>query len=146
MYTGKLLEHELLGRPCQGKEKKYMPYKEAVKWACSHQPEGWDPTDPPTRWANDLHAYVAEALGLEDWSELEFYTSLDSPFDTYHGVDAFFLFRGRLVTLDITANLHKEEHKADVVVPFDTKGNFRGNLQRIVEEITRKLTARRETA
>lgn len=112
-YTGHLFETEVLGE-CKVQWKGYMSFKKSMELVRSHQ--SCDPTDPSPRQANNLHARVAIALGLEDWSELRLYSALGSPLDILHGVDGFFEFRGHTVTIDLTINPNKDCHKADLIV------------------------------
>lgn len=134
MYTGRLLEIEFFG-PCLwewGPE--YMPYRKAMARVKGSQP--WDPTDPQPRMANDLHAYVCIAIGLKDWSEVALYTAVGSPLDFFHGIDGFFEFHGKVVTLDVTADPHKDEHKADVIIQL---GDIDGGMEKIGQRIAQFL-------
>lgn len=114
--TGRLFEWSVLGNPLATPEnlRGYMPYNRAMTLAKNLAV--WDPTDPAPRQANNLHFYVCEALGVEDYSQVRFYSALGTPLDFYHGVDCWVEFGGRVVTIDLTANIHKDHHKADVVV------------------------------
>src|SRR6185369_4444565 len=78
-----------------------------------------DPSDPDPRCANDLHALIAEKLGLDDFSELKLYTAVGSPLDFWHGIDGFFEFRGHVLTIDLTVNSHKDSGKANMIVHPD---------------------------
>lgn len=53
--------------------------------------KNFDPCDPPTHFANDLHASIVEEMGV-DYSSLEYYPATSSHLD-YTGVDAFFIFK-----------------------------------------------------
>ena len=114
-YTGRLFEEEVLGR-CGGSwdGTSYLSYRESMRFVVEHQK--WNPTDPEPQRANDVHALVAMAMDIEDWSELGFFTAVGSQLDRFHGIDAFFVFEGRVVTIDVTLNPHKDEHKADFIV------------------------------
>lgn len=121
--TGRLFEYEVLGEVAAGcvneEDIKYIPYRLATEQVKANQPTTWDPTDPPTDFANDLHAHVALQLGLDDWSELKIYNSVGQALDIFHGVDAFFEFQGKLCTLDLTTR-DKGGYKADLeVTPLD---------------------------
>ena len=111
-YTGRLFEEEVLGH-CGGSWSGYMTYHQSLDFVKNNQI--WDPTDPSSRTANDLHSHVALELGLEDWSELKFYSALKTPLDLFHGVDGFFEFRGTVVTIDVTININKQKYKADLI-------------------------------
>ncbi|MDD2677897.1 MAG: hypothetical protein WC042_01560 [Candidatus Paceibacterota bacterium] len=113
-YTGELFEEEILGPwriVCQG----YLPYSQALAEVIKNQPRNWNPSDPPTRIANDLHALVAINLNLDDWSLLNLFSARGSSFDIFHGVDAFFIINKTLCTLDLTIS-KKERAKADLVI------------------------------
>lgn len=120
-YTGKLLEEEIFGRcggPWDGKT--FFSFPAGVEYAKNNQPLDWRPSDPEPRFAGDLFATVAGRLGIEDWSELKLYSSVGTPLDIFHGVDAFFEYRGGVVTIDVTLNQHKDVYKADYVVNPET--------------------------
>ena len=120
-YTGGLLEEELLGA-CDGwKNKEYMPYADALEFVKAHQPEGWRPSDPRPRFAADLFTTVALALlGPEgDWTDLKFYTAVDSPLDVFHGTDAFFEYQDKIIKIDLTINPQKGDAKADFIINPD---------------------------
>lgn len=125
-FTGGIIERELLGKSELPEAYKdiYLPYKKALEVARKMQP--FDPTDPKPRFANDLHATVAEGLGIEDYGRLKFFTAVGTPLDVKHGVDAFLELKvdkqTHRVTLDVTTNPQKgDKHKADIVffVPPD---------------------------
>jgi hypothetical protein len=112
--TGHLFESQVLGE-CRVKwDGSYRSYASSMELVRANQPG--DPMDPATRTANDLHALVAEQLGLDDYAKLGFYTAVRSPLDFFHGVDAFFEFQGVVVTMDLTLNPHKDEAKAHIVI------------------------------
>jgi hypothetical protein len=126
--------------------KGYMKYRESMAWAINNQPDGWDPSDPPLREANDLHSRVAlvieEIRGEEfDWSELKLYTSLHTPLDYYHGVDGFFEFGGRVATIDVTMNPNKVDemidpersYKANVILNYHYADEFPRETRKIAE-------------
>ena len=142
-YTGHLLEDDVLGK-CPITVVQYKRFREAVEEARANQPAGWDPTDPHKMPANNLHAEVCKALGLEDWSELSLFCSVGTPLDCFHGVDAFFQFGGRIATLDLTTNHReaKEGHKAHFVIEVvDLEDGPR--RERLAREIAEKLTEER---
>jgi hypothetical protein len=112
-YTGHLFEEEVLGT-CRVEWHGYMTFHKSMDLVRSHQP--CDPTDPSPRQANNFHARVAMAMGLEDWSELKLYSALGTPLDYLHGIDGFFEFKGRVVTFDLTINPNKDEYKADIII------------------------------
>lgn len=112
-----LVAHEVVspvdGKIPAGEELK----KQLIEYVKNHDPE-WDPHDPlgTSRFASNLHTLVAEHLGESGYQDLEFFRAADTPLDTLFGVDAFFEFKGRVLTVDITRNPHKQAHKADIVL------------------------------
>lgn len=120
VYTGTLLEEEFFPR-CQEtvswENTCYMPRKRAMLIARNSQPDSWRPTDPYPRMANDLHAYVCEGLGEQNFSKVRMYSAAGTALDRFHGIDGWFEYQGKEATVDITANGHKANaYKADVVV------------------------------
>lgn len=121
-YTGGLWEREVLGGNCEGEwtNDRFWSREAALKFAKDHQPKGWRPHDPNSRFANDVHALVAQKLGLEDWADLKLYSALGSPADSFYGVDAFFEYGDTFVTIDLTLDPNKQDYKADYIVHEDS--------------------------
>lgn len=143
-YTGRLFEEEVLGTlHIVWSRERYVPFVEALRLAKVNQ--SWDPSDPSLRVANDLHAEVALALGLDDWRELRLFSAVNSPLDFFHGVDGWFEFRGRVVTMDVTVNRRKLSAKADLVIrPDDLELAVMSATARLVAKaLTRALMAER---
>jgi len=133
-YTGRLLEAELFGELTETKpfgEYEYATYKEAMRQAKKLQPHD-DPTYPDkNRFASDLYATLADKLGLEDYSNLEFFTGVQGQLDYFHRVDAWFELKTPdgiiiMVTLDVSKNPEKPDapsgNKADVEFLFPLDG------------------------
>jgi len=145
MYTGRMLEEEVLQRCAWIWNGGYVPYNKSIANVKKFQP--WNPSDPSSLAANDLHALVVEALGIDDYSAVSFFTAIGSPLDIFHGIDGFVEWKGVVVTIDITANPLKIEHKADIILHekdvYDENGqvNLPG-LRRIGEETARLLQHR----
>ncbi len=120
---GKDVEEGVLGsRRDEYKEmglEDYMPYDQAIKLVKLVQPkEKPFPKDLQLEIANDLNVYL---------QQLSYYTAIGSPLDTFHGVDAFLeldLGNDQIIriTLDITSNIDKIEHKANVVFQWPKDG------------------------
>lgn len=143
-YTGKFFEADNFGESLC-KDTGYVEFPTALEEVKNNQPG--DPTDPKPRFANNLHAEVAEGLGLkDDWSELRFYTAVGSALDHYHGVDAFFEFGDARVTMDITQNPAKSGgYKADVIIgPEEVE--YEKRRQEKAEEIANELRRREASA
>lgn len=83
-----------------------------------------DPTNPSQPFARELRLAVIEQLGLEDEQDMDrvrFFSAVGTPLDVFHGIDGWIEFvpdQGppRIVTLDVTLDPGKEEHKADIIV------------------------------
>ncbi|MDO8470711.1 MAG: hypothetical protein Q7S63_01915 [bacterium] len=137
--TGRLFEEDVLAE-CLFQWKAgqaYTPFRQSMRLVRQNQP--WDPTDPSTRDGNDLHCQVALALGLEDWSDLQFLTALHSPLDHWHGIDGLFEWQGCVVTIDLTCDHGKEEYKADVIIyPEDSDDQWKLAAHRIAEKFTQQ--------
>ncbi len=136
-FSGKIVERELFGAISQeGRMEteamlsrgEYLGHRRSLDFARTAQQ--FDPTDPAPRFANDLHATVAERLGFEDYARLKFYSAVGSMFDVKHGVDGFFEVqldpedpKSRCtVTMDITTNPNKQEYKANIIIQVPGDG------------------------
>lgn len=130
--SGSIVEQELLGGIESQyferfREATYIPYRQAMGMVKELQP--FDPTDPEPRFANDLHASVAERLSLEDYAMLRFYTAVSKThLDVFHGVDGFFELQYGAdpqdivtATIDVTTR-SKESWKADILVSAPPEG------------------------
>lgn len=155
--TGKTVERELFGdvcNKCDFQQTAYLPYHWALQDARIHQP--WDPTDPQPRFANDVHATIAEHFSPLDYSRVCMYTAIRSSLDHHHGVDAFVECHDNSgttwrVTLDVTTNPQKihQACKADVVflVPRDgldprfDRELFAETVNDIAWDVIRKIEA-----
>ncbi len=139
-YTGRDYQLDFFGKkihwPSIMKEKglerdEYLSYKKAMKFVRENYPI--EPY-PQTKMTQDIYDQVAEELGFDPdpveeaeleklKSRLKFYDALDTPFDTFHGVDGLFVYtddkgREHVCTFDVTQNPEKgeEDVKADVWV------------------------------
>lgn len=121
-----------------------------IEWVKNHQP--WNPHEPhkisftekrgprnvmvESTVPTDLHYFVAEKLGLEDYSGLTFYTCTGTPLDTVYGIDGFMEWNGVRITLDITKNSGKledqrwTEDKADYIFTLHDV-NEEGSFQKV---------------
>ncbi len=132
-------------------EGRYIPYAASIKLAKDHQP--WeDPIEPSPVFAKKLRDAVLRAmprLPQELHKNLKFYTSVGSPLDQYHGVDAFIEFdvAGKdpvRITLDITMKPKKDDWKADILfsvgqidVEMFTKDIGAGKFDDIIERVAK---------
>lgn len=133
-YSGRMYERDVLG-PCQAteegfevfkkiaEERDYVSYEESMELIrCYSAP---DPTNPEKPFAKELRLAIIESLGITDDSvadRVKFYSSVGTPFDKLHGVDGWVEFdpgeeeEPIVVTMDVTLDRTKDEHKADVIV------------------------------
>jgi len=143
--TGKLAEADFMPDCDAASKRQWAAYKrsswnypdvdeddvltEVVK---HNQPYGWNPAKPRLE-GGTLHSKVAKRLGCDDG--LRLYTAFRSPLDG-RGIDGFFDYRGRTVTIDLTLDGSKLEngYNADVVVGPD--------LELAADEIARGLERR----
>lgn len=158
-YTGRLAEEEFLGAVRNPEnmpelKKKYeedgfIKLKDAMQVIKRYQPFE-NPSDPDPRFANDLHATVAEKLGLDDFENLRFYTAVGTYIDVANGVDAFIELdkdgKTMFTTLDITTNPQKgDSHKADIVFFVPSQGldpkEDKKAYQEKIEEVSEKVLA-----
>lgn len=144
-YTGRLFEEEVVGK-CLWASADYVPYRKAMTMVKQSQPG--NPADPPSPAMNDFHALVCEELGAKDYSAVKCYTAVGSPLDRFHGIDSFVeLNGGAVVTIDLTTNRKKDEHKADIILHeedvYDRDGRVnRPRLQEIAHDTVQLLRAR----
>ncbi|MEA3398211.1 MAG: hypothetical protein U9R06_00510 [Patescibacteria group bacterium] len=148
-FTGGITEREMLGgtRTPQKEEnipgvKEYIRFDSAIAYAKKLQASE-DPSDPDTRFANDLHATIAGKLNLENYADLKFYSSIGTHLDKYYGVDAFFEIKidnvTVLVTMDITTNPNKgDQYKADTIINMP-KGGLDPDLSEDKEVYRQKI-------
>ncbi|MFA5888707.1 MAG: hypothetical protein WCW47_01010 [Candidatus Paceibacterota bacterium] len=121
--TGGIVEEELFGKSRYEEMThinegsfKFVSVPVIINQLRKMQPS--DPTDPGRDFANTVHYYVFEELGI-DAKDLRFYTSVKSPLDVFQGIDAWFETGDngsmKMVTIDCTLNPKKDEHKADII-------------------------------
>ena len=103
-YSGRMFEWEVFGNPTMdiAHDSTKNSLFESIMEVKKNQ-GNWDPTDPNTRFANDLHALVADKMGLDDYSDLKFYKALGGGLDHHWGADGFFEVDGKnRVFIDLT--------------------------------------------
>lgn len=128
----------------------FVFYRDALSLAKKFQ--SGDPRNPERGFARDLRIEILDELGLtdeKDMDRLEFYTAVGSPFDQWHGIDAFFEFRQKLgsplrATVDATVvtELEKiargQDPKADILISekelhLDDETKLENELKRIAK-------------
>lgn len=113
--TGHTAEEEILGCcKVSWDGKTYFRFKEAMDMARKCQP--FDPSCPSLEGARILHGAVAKALRLVDATALKLFTSINTPLDRFHGVDGWFEFEGKIITIDLTLQEQKDHARANFVV------------------------------
>ena len=117
-YTGHIFESEVLGT-CRVRAHGYIKFNQALSEVKENQPN--DPHHPIGE-AGEFHKAVASVMGV-DPDKLELYTAVGSSLDIFHGIGGFFSFEGVTVTVDVTANSHKDNCKARVLVCMDDAEN-----------------------
>lgn len=156
-YTGNLMERELFHEVKKHEEmpplEKYVPYDQALGVVKESQPYS-DPSDPDPRFANDLHATVADMLQLDDYKKLKLYTAVGSHLDKWHKVDAFIEAETEkdniIVTMDVTYNPDKgEEYGADIVFMYPKEGldpklkedkeEYNNNISELAKRVVEKI-------
>lgn len=154
---GKLIESELLGETRKeiafldelNEMPTYLKYRQSVEFTKSHQ--RGDPFNPKRFFPKSLRDGLKgeEMLNITTEDQLGFYTVLNSALDRYHGVDAFFEYKGKdrsiLLTIDVTSNPSKDSYKADVVLAIPSEGldphdpEYAELISQYVEQIKEKL-------
>ncbi len=139
------------------KSGRYVPYREALAFVQDAYP--LDPHNPQKPFAKELRIEIADKLGLqttEEMRRIKLYSTLNSPIDRFHGVDAIVVYDdpkyGTIrVTIDETENTQKigAEHKADILMygvtaePED-ETKFLQSVGLWADEIAAKIEKKRE--
>ncbi|MBI2473840.1 hypothetical protein HYV70_04805 [Candidatus Uhrbacteria bacterium] len=132
-YSGRLNERDVFGEfkmtdearkafRLAAEERGYITYNRVIELIRKFSSE--DPTNPQKPFARELRMAVIEALGLEDDEDMDrirFYSAVGTALDIYHGIDGWIELQldeepPILVTLDVTLNTKKTDHKADIIV------------------------------
>jgi hypothetical protein len=130
-YTGHLFEEETLGK-CLATHRGHLKWHEAMEVVRKNQPRVKTPV------AAALEAGVRKETGVP----VVFYTAVRSTLDRKHSVDAFFEFRGVVVTIDLTMNDDKDVCKADLLVAKEEIDNIPLLAGRIARELKSRLSRR----
>jgi len=166
-YSGREFEYDLFGKmdtssPRYKAELQkiaspngYVSYAKALELVKKFQSQ--DPTNPDKDFLRELRDAVTEKLRLDTAEEMErikTFSSLGSPLDKFHGVDAFLAYEENdkeySVSLDATRRKEKQEEgwKADIIIsdlpsPEEDEEQYMREIEKYAEEITEKIKARK---
>lgn len=169
LYTGRMLESDMFGDArfmldplfvahyrALARRDGYVTFRDAVQLVRDHYPG--NPTNPRRDIPRELRLAVCEQLRLpmEEWDDIKVYSSVGSPLDRIHGVDAFVIYEPanespRIVTLDVTQRPEKleEGHRADVIIgefvdPQDDEAQYSEQMMRAANNVVSRLKAQQE--
>lgn len=132
-YTGHLFEEEVLSVcPISRTDwdgTGYVSFRKSCVMVREHQPAALPIT------ARRLRNRVAEQVG-NGGEHVRLFTAVGTPLDLFHGVDAFFEFKGIVVTIDLTINPHKDSGKAYFILNED---DITTNLPETAARIAREI-------
>jgi len=128
-YNGHLFEEKVLGH-CTVTFSGHMKWRDAKEFAKQNQPAN------KARIASLLERKVRFRLG----KEVVFYTAVGTPFDYYHGVDGFFEFDGKVVTVDTTLNKEKRHAKADIIIRMSDVRDIDALADKIATTCRRRMS------
>ena len=99
---------------------------------------GWNPRRPKTELAQSLFRRVVSSLP-NGKKELRLFLAIGTCLDLM-GVDFFFEYRGRIVTVDLTTSQYKKDYRADILL---TRWHFLANEHYLIgSEIASRLLSR----
>lgn len=113
----------------------YMSFSKSLDWTIKRFSE-----DRMTSDARELHECVAKDIATQigpfDQSLLKYCHTAGSPLKLYHRVDGVFLFKEKIVTIDITTNIRKtvgvnHDYSIPHVVMFIRNGEIRYAIEEI---------------
>jgi hypothetical protein len=92
-------------------------FKEAIALVRGFQSDlGWNPVRPKTDLSRSIFRTVASGLPTNEAFPLGLFNAIGTELDLRWGVDCWFEFGDRLVTVDLTAGRFKRHFKADYVL------------------------------
>ena len=133
--TGSLFEERELGK-CLATHTGYLTFNDALTRVRNSQ--------PPVK--TKLRVHLEREVSARIGKPVRCYTAVGSTLDKKHGTDAVIEcieFVGTVVTLDLTLNSDKDEHKADLVVHGEELGNVSELAGMIARSLQSKLSRRR---
>ncbi len=114
----------------------YVGFTKSLMIAKSHQPWKHDPKRPHAPFLREMYDCIAPSL-RKGRHYLRVFIAIKTPLDYWHGVDFFFEYEGKVVTVDITLKPRKDFYKADILI---TLNDIQSNAHhRKAQEIARLL-------
>jgi len=92
----------------------YLDFHDALEEMKGIQPEGYDPSNP-SEGCNREFFQAVKSFMLVGGNELQYFISVGTKMDYWHGADAIFSWRGVTVTVDVTVDPEKK-YKADFCI------------------------------
>lgn len=119
VYTGRVLESELLGETEGAVERnkaEYQSYREAMSEVKAFEQKG-------TYFVRDLTERLTTIMAVPA-ETVRFYTALGTTLDYFHGIDGFFELdiNGNTLVVTVDVSLRekpRDEYKADVLIYID---------------------------
>lgn len=141
--AGERVERELFGetKKPEGPQPDYLSYDKAMADVRKRQYTA--PEDPSEDFAAAVLASLEEELNAPE--KIKFYTAIGTLLDRDHGIDAWFEYEGRMVTIDVTTvQGGKGRTKADIdfSVPRDGLAKeYRGGeeFNKYVDRLTKLI-------
>ena len=96
----------------------YLPFSKSVLLVKRNQERGHKSRCPRTPFLKAMYNCIAPML-RKGRSKLRVFVALGSSLDIFHGVDCFFDYEGKIVTVDVTISSWKERYKADVLITLE---------------------------
>lgn len=94
---------------------RYLSFSKSILLVKQNQQRGHRSHCPRTPFLKAMYNCIAPAL-RNGRQELRVFVALWSPLDFFHGVDFFFDYEGKIVTIDVTTKLWKLDYTADVLI------------------------------
>jgi hypothetical protein len=124
---GRIFEQEFLGFTLPDEynlffhSEQYLSFEDSLNKVMITQPVGFNPSDPTEGCNHDFFNAVRFFLPVGK-DELRYYIAVGTEMDFWHGIDSVFVWRDLVVTIDITADPEKKEHKSDFLIrPSDVE-------------------------
>ena len=133
-------------------DKIYLPFQKSIEFIKKFYAQ--DPHNPQKPVAQALFQTLFKKLNLKDAKELSFYSAIDTPLDTFHGIDGFFECENVQITIDLTANPKKEDSEDNVNVdivlhelpdPSKEPSDFKKELDDYTNDMVKMFSSKKRT-